>query len=233
MYCQESDYWLSSHLVSSDQPKINRRSSQASRVQSYDLFHHQHWKNHCFMQKTDRDIIMSYDFHNRTAKRHLGQFREKWLKKSSVCLKCAGPVEIIPNNTFIIQSRCVWRFFLRTGSQLTSDNIQTTTTIRAIGSEIVDQSQSLFYSYLRNITVKLARLGWKKPFEVVGLTRIHLKMEAVLLDYYFQAGLDYKFQSRFPNISGDLIQYWGSKVILGSQSESQRTIWRNEMSLNI
>ena len=28
-------------------------------------------------------------------------------------------------------------------------------------------------------------------------------MEAVL-DYYFQAGLDYQFQSRFPNISGDL-----------------------------
>ena len=96
----------------------------------------------------------------------------------------------------------------------------------------VDRSQSLFYSYLRNITIKLARLGWKKSFEVVVLTRFHRKMEAVL-DYYFQAGLDYQFQSRFPNIPGDLIQYWGSKAILGSQSESQRTISRKEMSLNI
>ena len=140
--------------------------------------------------------------------------------------------EIIPNNTLIIQSRCLWRFFLRTGFQLASDNIHSTATNRAVGGEIVDRSQSLFYSYLRSITVKLVRLGWKKSFEVVVLTRFHRKMEAVL-DYYFQAGLDYQFQSRFPNIPGDLIQYWGSKAILGSQSESQRTIWRNEMSLNI
>ena len=140
--------------------------------------------------------------------------------------------EIIPNNTLIIQSRCLWRFFLRTGFQLASDNIHSTATNRVVGGDIVDRSQSLFYLYLRSITVKLVRLGWKKSFEVVEWTRFHLKMGAVL-DYYFQAGLDYQFQSRFPNISGDLIQYWGSKAILGSQSESQRTISRKEMSLNI
>ena len=71
VYCQEYDYH---HILL---VQINRKL----------ILDHQkiivHFitnigKYRCFMgKKSDRDLIMGYNFHNLTAKRHLGQLREK------------------------------------------------------------------------------------------------------------------------------------------------------------